>query len=323
MEVSMHAALVTSFDHPPRYATLDDPVAASADEVLVDVRAAGLHPRVRSGASGAHYASAAALPLIPGVDGTGLLADGQRVYFAALDSAHGTMADRTVIRRRAYIPLPDAAEDVTVAAAVNPAMSSWVPLRRRAALQPGQRVLVLGATGSAGQLAVQIAKRLGAGWVAAAGRDPERLAALPALGADGTISLAGSDAEVAAEVQKNAADIEVVVDYLWGAPMQRMLPAILAARSDPARPLTWVHIGAMGGPEASVPSVALRSHNLTILGSGQGAVSTAEFVKEIAALIDEIAAGALTIDALPVPLSDVETVWDSPVSRARRVVFQP
>jgi NADPH:quinone reductase-like Zn-dependent oxidoreductase len=319
----MHAALVTSFDRPPQYAQVDDPVPTSADEVLVEVRAAGLHPRVRSGASGSHYASSTALPLIPGVDGTGVLADGQRVYFAALDSAHGTMADLTVIRRRAYIPLPDPADDVVVAAAVNPAMSSWVPLRRRAALQPGQRVLVLGATGSAGHMAVQIAKRLGAGWVAAAGRDPERLAALPALGADGVISLTGSDAEITAEIQKNAADTDMVIDYLWGAPAQRMLPAMLAARSDPAQPLTWLHIGAMGGPEASVPSVALRSHNLTILGSGQGSVSTAEFVAEIAALIDEIAAGTLTIDALPVPLSDIEAVWDSTVSRTRRVVFQP
>jgi NADPH:quinone reductase-like Zn-dependent oxidoreductase len=319
----MHAALVTSFDRPPQYTVVDDPVATAPDEILVDVRAAGLHPRVRSGASGSHYASSTALPLIPGVDGTGVLADGRRVYFAALDSARGTMADRTVIPSRAYIPLPDTADEVTVAAAVNPAMSSWVPLRRRAALQPGQRVLVLGATGSAGQMAVQIAKRLGAGWVAAAGRDPERLAALPALGADGIISLTGSDAEVAAEFQKNAADTDVVIDYLWGAPAQRILPAMLAARSDPSQPLTWVHIGAMGGPEASVPSVALRSHNLTILGSGQGAVSTAEFVKEIAALIDEIAAGALTIDALPVPLADVEAIWDSAESRSHRIVFQP
>ncbi len=319
----MHAALVTSFDRPPQYAEVNDPAAPAADEVLVDVRAAGLHPRVRSGAAGAHYASSTALPLIPGVDGTGVLTDGRRVYFAALDSVHGTMADQTVIRRRAYIPLPDTADDVTVAAAVNPAMSSWVPLRRRAALQPGQRVLVLGSTGSAGQMAVQIAKRLGAGWVAGAGRDPERLAALPGLGADGTISLTGSDAEIAAEVQQNAADTDMVIDYLWGVPAQRILPAILAARSDPSQPLTWVHIGAMGGAEASVPSVALRSHNLTILGSGQGAVSTADFVKEIAALIDEIAAGGLTINALPVPLRDVEAVWDSPESRTNRVVFQP
>jgi NADPH:quinone reductase-like Zn-dependent oxidoreductase len=319
----MHAALVRSFDHPPQYAVVDDPVATSPHEVLVDVRAAGLHPRVRSGASGSHYASSKALPLIPGVDGTGVLADGQRVYFAALDSAHGTMADRTVIRRGAYIPLPETADEVTVAAAVNPAMSSWVPLRRRAALRPGQRVLVLGATGSAGQMAVQIAKALGAGWVAAAGRDPERLAALPALGADGIISLTESDAEIAAEIHKDAADIDMVIDYLWGTPAQRVMPAMLAARSDPSQPLTWLHIGAMGGAEASVPSVALRSHNLTILGSGQGSVSTAEFVKEITALIDEIAAGALTIDALPVPLSDVEATWNSPLSRTRRVVFQP
>jgi NADPH:quinone reductase-like Zn-dependent oxidoreductase len=319
----MRAALVTSFDRPPSYGTVDVPVATSPDEILVNVRAAALHPRVRSGASGSHYASDKALPLIPGIDGTGVLADGQRAYFVALDSAHGTMAEQTVVRRATSFPLPDTADDVTVAAAINPAMSSWVPLRRRASLEQGQRVLVLGATGSAGQLAVQIASHFGAGWVAAAGRDPDRLAALRSHGANATISLTGSADAVAAAVRESAADIDVVVDYLWGPPAQLVLPAVLTARPDPGRRLTWIQIGAMAGPEASIPSVALRSHNLRIIGSGQGAFSTADFAAEIPAMIDAIAAGELTIDAMAVPLAEVESVWDSPVSRARRVVFEP
>jgi NADPH:quinone reductase-like Zn-dependent oxidoreductase len=319
----MHAALVTSFDRPPSYGTIDAPVATSEDEILVNVRAAALHPRVRSGASGSHYASAKALPLIPGVDGTGVLADGRRAYFVALDSAHGTMADQTVVRRATTFPLPDTADDVTVAAAINPAMSSWVPLRRRVGLGPGQRALVLGATGSAGRLAVQIARHFGADWVVAAGRDPERLAALRSHGANATISLAGRADEVAAAVRDSAADLDVVVDYLWGPQAEVVLPAVLAARSQPGTPLTWIQIGAMAGPEASIPSVALRSHNLRIMGSGQGAFATADFAAEIPAIIEAIAAGDLTIDALAMPLSEVESGWDSPVSRTRRVVFTP
>jgi NADPH:quinone reductase-like Zn-dependent oxidoreductase len=319
----MHAALVTSFDRPPSYGTADAPVATAEDEILVSVHAAALHPRVRSGASGSHYASDKVLPLIPGVDGTGVLADGRRAYFVAIDSRHGTMAEQTVARLAACFPLPDGADDVTVAAAVNPAMSSWVPLRRRVGLGPGQRVLVLGATGSAGQLAVQVARRLGADYVAGAGRDPERLAGLKARGANEIIALTGTGAEVADAIRAKAADIDVVVDYLWGPAAQAVLPAVLTARSDPSQPLTWVHIGAMSGPEASIPSVALRSHNLRIIGSGQGSLSMADYAAELPGLIGEIATGNLSIDALAMPLSEVESAWDSPVGRVRRIVFEP
>src|ERR1700678_498515 len=81
----MHAAVVRSFDHPPRYEAYDSPEPSGADEILVDVLAVGLHPRVRTGASGRHYTSTGTLPMIPGVDGVGRLPDGQRVYFVAPD----------------------------------------------------------------------------------------------------------------------------------------------------------------------------------------------------------------------------------------------
>lgn len=317
----MHAALVTSFGAPPRYAVIDEPAVTEADEVVVDVLAAGLHPRVRSGAAGAHYASSTELPLVPGIDGVGRLADGQRVYCLALDSVHGTMADRTVVRRERCVPLPDSADDIAVAAAINPAMSSWVPLRHRGVLQPGARVLVLGATGSAGQLAVQLARRLGASWVAAAGRNPARLAPLTELGADSLVSLE-SDALRSAVLQ-GAADTDIVIDYLWGPAAEAILPAVLAARSDSSRPLTWLNIGAMAGQAITLPSAALRAHNVTITGSGQGSMGAADFLAHIPALVDEIAAGTLVIDALPVPLSEVEAVWDAPASRQHRAVFLP
>ncbi len=189
----MHAAVVTSFDEPPHYQQFETPQPSDDDETLVDVLAIGLHPRVRSGAAGAHYTSTGKLPMIPGIDAVGRRADGTRIYFVADDHALGTMADKAVVDGRRVIELPDDVDVAKVAAAMNPAMSAWVALRRRVPLQPGQSVLVLGATGNAGTMAVQVAKRLGAATVVGAGRDPERLAALTSVGADALVALTDDD----------------------------------------------------------------------------------------------------------------------------------
>ena len=166
----MNAAVVTSFAEPPHYQQFEVPRPGGADEALVDVLAVGLHPRVRSGAAGAHYTSTGTLPM-PGIDAVGRRPDGKRIYFVAADDVIGTMADKAVASPRRSIELPDDADAAKVAAAMNPAMSSWVALRRRVPIQPGQSVLVLGATGNAGAMAVQVARRLGAGRVVGAGRD--------------------------------------------------------------------------------------------------------------------------------------------------------
>lgn len=318
----MHAALIREFGRPPRYEAVESP-ELTGDEVLVDVLAAGLHPRVRSGAAGSHYASSTELPLVPGVDGVGRQRGGERGYFLALDSRHGTMAEQTTVRPAFWFALPGAADENVLAAGVNPAMSSWVPLRRRVPLQVGQRVLVLGATGSAGRAAVQIARLLGAGRVVGAGRDARRLAELTALGADATVQLTGSGSDIAAAVRHSAADTDVVIDYLWGSPARALLPAILDARSDEGRPITWLHIGAVGGGSLDLPSGALRAHNLTITGSGQGSLTRADFAAELPQLIAELSAGHIAVDAIPVPLREVESTWDAPMSYQHRVVFRP
>ena len=180
----MYAAVVTTFDAAPSYQEFPTPTPKDSDEVLVDVVASGLHRRVRSQADGSHYTSTGDLPLVPGVDGVGRMPDGTLRYFALGDTTSGAMAEQTVIDLRRSFALPEGTDPVLVAAAMNPAMSSWVALRRRISFQAGQTVLVLGATGSSGQMAVQVAKRLGAGRVIAAGRNPQRLAELPGLGAD-------------------------------------------------------------------------------------------------------------------------------------------
>jgi NADPH-dependent curcumin reductase CurA len=130
---------------------------------------------------------------------------------------------------------------------MNPGMSSWIALTRRIAFEPGNSVLVLGATGNAGHMAAEIAKHLGASTVIAAGRNPERLAALPALGADATISLSGDQQEIERRLGEIAAEVDVVLDYLWGPVTERVLPA---TPSTPSRP-HWTRCKPPGTPRAA------------------------------------------------------------------------
>lgn len=320
--MSMRAAVVRSFGRPPQYEQYDVPEPTGPSESLVDVLAVGLHPRVRSGASGQHYTSTGVLPMVPGIDGVGRLADGRMVYFVAPDDVRGSMAERAVVDLRRVIELPETVDVTTIAATMNPAMSAWVALRRRVPLKAGQSVLVLGATGNAGGMAVQIAQRLGAGRVVAAGRNPQRLAALAHQGADDVVALDGDASGSAQRLAAAAADVDVVIDYLWGKPASDAIVALLTARADRSRAMDWIQIGAVAGPTIELPSVALRSANLRIQGNGQGAVSPEVYLGELPSLVEEIAAGALTLPVRAVPLADVESAWstDEP---GKRTVFIP
>jgi len=214
----MNAAVVTSFDEPPHYQQCEVPQPTTPDEMLVDVLAVGLHPRTRSGAAGAHYTSTGTLPMVPGIDGVGRRPDGKRIYFVARDDVIGTMADKALIDTRRAIELPDDVDVAKVAAAMNPAMSAWVALRRRVPIESDQSVLVLGATGNAGAMAVQVAKRLGAGRVIGAGRDLDRLNGLTSVGADDVVQFTADIDATGAALGRVAADVDIVIDYLWGKP---------------------------------------------------------------------------------------------------------
>jgi NADPH:quinone reductase-like Zn-dependent oxidoreductase len=316
----MHAAVVRDFGGAPRYEEFANPIPSKQDEQLVEVLAAGLHPRVRSQAGGSHYTSTADLPLIPGIDGVGRLAGGSLVYFILPDTVHGSMAEQTVIDVRRSIPLDPDADPVQLAAAMNPGMSSWVALTRRVAFVPGQSVLILGATGSAGRLAIQIARHLGAGRVVAAGRGAERLAL---LGADDTIDIEALPDVVAADLAAKAANVDVVLDYLWGPPAESAIMPLLLARDDRGRLLSWVQIGAVAGADISLPSAALRQANIHFLGSGQGSVSAAGILGALPTLAAEIGRGTFTIGATAMPLADVESIWSSSVSSTERIVLRP
>jgi len=310
----MKAAVVTAFDAPPRYLDFPDPVARGKDETVVDVLAAGLHPRVRSQADGSHYTSTGALPLVPGIDAVVRDAKGRIRYAVLDDTTLGTMAEHTVIELDRSVVLPDRTDPVLLAAAMNPAMSSWVALRQRIDFGRRQRVLVLGATGNAGRMAIQVAKRFGASQVIAAGRERDRLGELGALGADQTCTFD----QLAA-----AAEVDVVLDYVWGEPTATAMADLLTARRDRSRPLTWIEIGSVAGPRAPIPSAALRSARLQIIGSGIGSVPGRDFVKEVPKLAEAVAEGTFDVRARAVPLSEVEQAWTAAAKTSDRIVLVP
>jgi NADPH:quinone reductase-like Zn-dependent oxidoreductase len=319
----MNAAVVRSFGDPPAYEPVETPTPTSPDEMLIDVLAAGLHPRTRSSANGSHYTSTGQLPMIPGFDGIGRDPEGQLRYFILADTHLGSMAEQVLIDPRRSTALAADTDVLTVAAAMNPAMSSWIALRNRVAFQRGQSVLVLGATGNAGQMAVQIAKHLGAGHVIAAGRDPERLTALTELGADTTISLAGDPDTADRTLGEAAAEVDIVIDYLWGPATERTMPAVITHRTDKSHPLTWIEIGSMSGLQLVLPSAWLRAARLQLVGSGQGSVSTREILSELPALARELAAGTFSLNVRGEPLSHVQQLWTSPAEPGERIVLMP
>lgn len=319
----MKAAVVVSFDRPPQYGDFPDPVAGEG-EVLVEVKAAGLHQVVKSLASGKHYGSTGALPLVPGVDGVGRLADGRRVYFGATRPPYGSFAERSITRSGMCVPLPEGLDDKTAAALANPGMSSRAALMR-AQFTAGESVLILGATGVAGMLAVQMARRLGAQRVVAAGRNPKALGELAALGADAVISLDQEKDSLAAAFREAIAEakIDVVLDYLWGQPAEAALQPIAQKGFSPtARRVRFIQIGSMAGETISLPAATLRSSRLELLGSGFGSASFEKIMQAINEVFQEAAKNPFQMCVKSASLREVESLWSSS-EQGTRLVFQP
>ena len=315
----MNAAIVRSFDAPPEFGAFDAPVPGPGKS-LIHVRAAALSPLVKAQASGRHYSSGS-VPFVPGVDGVGMLENGQRVYFAFPAAPHGAMAETAAVPPALCAALPDDLDDVTAAALANPGMSSWAALTLRARLQPGETVLVNGATGSAGRLAVQIAKHLGAGKVIATGRNPGRLNMLPALGADTVISLEMPDAELAEAFRRELRlGIDVVLDYLWGPTAEMLIGAASGPGSREAMPrIRFVQIGSAGGSAISLESAPLRSSGLEMLGSGLGSVSCDQLVSAIGAMLHTARPAGLHVETEAVPLTSVSSAWTQDSGQGRLV----
>lgn len=314
----MQAAVVNVLGQSPVYQSFPEPVAGES-EVMVNVRAAGLHPIVKALASGSHYAGGSELPAVPGVDGVGVLADGRRVYFTFARKPWGSMCERTVVPVTGYLSLPDSLDDVQAAAIANPGMSAWLSLKERAAIAPGETVLVMGATGVAGQLAIQVARQLGAKRVIGAGRN---VAAIASNDIDSVIALTQpEDAIRDAFAAEAAQGIDVVIDYLWGRPTELLLEALAKGfRASATRPTRLVEVGSSAGQTITLPGATLRSIDLKLLGSGFGSVPLDQVLRAIPTLFSMAAAGRLHVDTEPVPLADVEAAWTR-VEKGRRIVF--
>jgi NADPH:quinone reductase-like Zn-dependent oxidoreductase len=318
----MTAAVLHTIGQPPRYEEFREPELATG-EVVVEVRAASLKPVDKQMASGSHYASFRELPAVCGVDGVGLLEDGSRVYFGGPRRPFGAMAQRTLVARARCWAIPAGLDDLTAAALPNPGVSAWMSLGWRAQLSPGQSVLVLGATGITGKLAVQIAKLLGAGRVVAAGRNEEALSFMPSLGTDATIQLNQPDGALreAFVRESGGTGFDVVVDYVWGHPTEVLLDALtgsdLAARGPRIR---LIQVGESAGAAISLPASALRSSGLEIMGAGSGAMPPMEVLSD--AFQKVMAHGAqkqLRIEVERVTLREIAEAWQRE-SRSRLVV---
>lgn len=316
----MKAAVVEVPGQAPKYQSFAEPVA-EAGETLIRVRAAGLHPVVKAIASGKHYsaAGAAAKPSVPGVDGVGVLEDGRRVYFGLLRKPWGTMAECAPAKLQFCIPLPDALNDLQAAAIANPGMSAWMSLKYRAQLAGGETVLILGATGVAGQLAIQSARILGAKRIIAVGRNA---AALAAANVDAVIGLAEpEDAVKEALLAEASRGIDVVIDYLWGHPTELLLDALAKGfNAQGTRKTRWAEVGESAGGTITLPGSILRSVDLTLLGSGFGSASFDQLLAAIPEVFELAAAGKLAVAIEAVPLAEIESAWNRE-EKGRRVVF--
>lgn len=313
----MKALVVTAAGQTPIFADFPEPEAATG-EVLITVSAAALCPLARVRASGQHYSASGTYPLIAGVDGSGRLADGTRVYFMLPRAPLGSMAQQTVAPAAHVIPLPDGLDATVAAAIANPGMSSWAALTERARFKPGESVLINGATGASGRLAVQIARHLGAARVVATGRNR---AVLDQLGADDTIALDGDASALQRRFEPVfAGGIDIVLDYLWGPSAEALLRA--GAKAGPASmPLRFIQIGTAGGLNIELPGAILRSSALEIMGSGIGSVAMPRLIAAIKAMLAAAGPAGLHLPHQAVPLAEGAAAWGW--SGTERLVFTP
>lgn len=319
----MKAAVLHKLGATPRCEEFAEPIAQDG-EALIRVRAASLKSVEKQMAAGSHYASPKEFPTVCGVDGVGELEDRTRVFFGGPRKPFGAMAERTVVPSAFCFPVPSSIDDATAAALPNPGISAYLVLTQNAKLAKGETVLILGATGIAGKLGLQIAKLLGASRIVAAGRNPEALNKLRELGADATIQLDQTEDQLQKSFSRESGKegFNVVIDYVWGKPTEAFLAAMTQSEFTSIGAETrLIQVGESAAPVISLPAAVLRSRALTIRGTAgippRDALATA--MKQV---MDWAAAGSLSIETETVPLTDIEEAWSRP-DRSRRLVVIP
>ncbi|GEN95444.1 quinone oxidoreductase family protein [Pediococcus ethanolidurans] len=270
----MKALTIKDFKTAPEFSdNVPEPTTDKTFDTLIDVLAAPIENFDKANAAGRHYSSTywhPTFPSIPGASGIGRRVDnGQLVAFPArtLKPQFGSYAQRTVANSKLLLEISDTTDIYSSVAAASSLLTSVAPLKFSLDVKPGDTVLVNGATGFAGQLTIQVARSMGVSEIIGTGRNPERLASLKALGATQTISLAEDDQTI----MKNLTSMHIqgnliILDYLWGHPIELILHAIIPNSLAMKRATSLVSIGAIAGQEISLPSKALRTSGLQIIG---------------------------------------------------------
>jgi len=321
----MKAAVLHQLGQAPKYEDFPDPVPQNDNQLVITVKAASIKNLDKGRASGAHYAPHTNLPDVVGVDGVGVLPDGKRVYAIGVT---GMIAEKALVDKNKLVAVPDGIDDATAAALPNAIFGAALALKYRAAMAPGKVVLVNGATGVTGKIAVQLAKYYGASRVIATGRNAQSLKQLTGqLGADETLSLSQDQNAFVSAVKAihTKTPIDIVIDYVWGTSMEWILSAVKGGGlNTPYHPIRIVTVGNMSGDNLTLGSAQLRSSAIEIVGSGFGSLPPEAFVKMNTEIIPDLmklaAAGGLHIDTHPVPLSEVEQAWNSRVNPGTRIV---
>ena len=315
----MKAAVVTRQGSPPQFADFREPLP-EPDEELIHVTASALSQVTKSRAAGSHPTSRGSFPVVAGIDGVGRTLNGRRVYFVLPREPFGGMAEKVALPSTQCISVPDGVDDVTAAAIAIPGMSSWAALKERARLLAGETVLINGATGIAGRLAVQIAKYMGAKKVVATGRNLEALDHVTSLGADDVIPLSQSKNQMEEVFKAHlGGGVDIVLDYLWGPSAEALIVAAAKAGKN-AVPIRYIQIGSVAGSDIVLPSAALRSSAIVLMGSGIGSIPRDGLLDAIRGVLQTVVPGSLKIETNVVPLSDVEENWDK-VGGKSRIVF--
>jgi len=302
----MRAAVIEQYGDPPVVREMPAPEKVDG-ALLIEVTAAPLNPVDLSIANRRFYGPSPATPYVPGREGVGRVLEGlglkagSRVYFEA-DGAHGSLAQRSLAPAAQTVEVPDAVPDAVAACLGIPALAAWLGLEWRGNIRPGETVLVLGATGVLGMVAVQAARLLGAGRVVAAGRSQEGLRRAAELGADATVDLGSEEDLVGRFSQTVAGNLDLVIDPLWGPPALAALRVLRVGGR-------LVQLGQAAGPEISLPSGAVRGRQLAILGHTNFAVPWEIKARAFQTMAGHAAAGKLKVSYETLPLEKAPEAW--------------
>lgn len=320
----MKAAIILQKRERPQYTTnFPAPTSNNENEVVISVKAVAIKNLDKSMAKGKHYSSETdtSKTIVPGGDGVGLLPDGTRVYARGIT---GMLAEKAVVNKNSMVQLPEGLDNATAAALPNAIAGSAMALLFRAKMEKGETILINGATGVTGQMAVQLAKHYGAGKVIATGRNEAVLQSLKELGAD-TYLVTTSDEDFVKKLKEihEHTPIDVVLDFLWGHPAELILE-ILKGKGTFTHHTRFVSIGSMAGETIRLSSAILRSVDLQLSGSGLGSWTKEEMTRLFTEILPETFQMAvdkrLKTDTQTIALKDIEQLWDTDLPSGKRLV---